>query len=73
MLEHQEIRNILTKYAAGPGLCTAYETERVNMYLLDLKDALADFNAAFNREPVGLTVDSMLDELKFYLEHNKDK
>ena len=72
MTEMLPIRELLLKFACTPGYCNLYETKRVETFLKDFQARLVDFRSAFG-EPVGLTVESILDSVEEYKTINKDK
>jgi hypothetical protein len=62
----------LIAFARAPGLSTIGRTQEVKDFLLEFKDMLAVDRAAYG-EPTGLSVESHLDTVEWYISHKTDK
>jgi len=56
----------LIKVAHAPGLCTLEEIDAAVAFLTEYKAYRDMYKAAYHHDPVGLTLESKLDDLDYY-------
>lgn len=59
---------LLIKVRNAPGLCSKEEIQQVMDFYQDLWEKVSLFKEGVGYDPVGLTLPSFMDSLKYYLE-----
>jgi len=57
---------LLIKFSQSPGLCTKKELDDIEEYLTIYKEHQDLYKKAIGSDPLGYTLDSHLDKLKWY-------